>query len=134
VPLLLDTSAWIEYLRDTGSPACAEVARLMRRPSALATTEPIVMELLAGAPNPRAQRELETLAAGLPLLSVDIAVDYHDAAAIYRAVRGTGRTVRRMNDCLIAAVAARTGATLVHRDADFDGIADAVGLDVRRLI
>jgi len=38
-----------------------------------------------------------------------------------------------MNDCLIAAVAARTNATLVHRDADFDVIAGVAALDVRRL-
>jgi predicted nucleic acid-binding protein len=131
--LLLDTSCWIEYLRDTGSPACAEVDRLLRRPQSLATTEPIVMELLAGAPTQSALRDLETLTAGLALLSVDITVDYHDAAAIYRVARSAGRTIRRMNDCLIAAVAARTNATLVHRDADFDIIADVIPLDVRRL-
>jgi predicted nucleic acid-binding protein len=132
-PLLLDTSGWIEYLRDTGSSACTEVARLLLRPEALATTEPIIMELLAGASTPGALRQLETLTAGLPLLSVDLAVDYHDAAAIYRTVRSAGRTVRRMNDCLIAAVAARTNATLVHRDSDFDAIAAAVAVDTRRL-
>jgi predicted nucleic acid-binding protein len=131
--LLLDTSGWIEYLRDTRSPACAEVAQLLRRPQSLTTTEPIIMELLAGAPTLSALRELETLTAGLALLSVDITVDYHDAAAIYRAARSTGRSIRRMNDCLIAAVAARTHATLVHRDADFDLIADVVALDIRRL-
>jgi predicted nucleic acid-binding protein len=131
--LLLDTSGWIEYLRDTGSRACAEVARLLRRPQSLATTEPIIMELLAGAPTQRALRELETLTAGLALLSVDVTVDYHDAAAIYRAARSAGHTVRRMNDCLIAAVAARNDATLVHRDADFDAIANVLPLDVRRL-
>jgi predicted nucleic acid-binding protein len=131
--LLLDTSGWIEYLRDTGSPACTEVARLLRRPQSLATTEPIIMELLAGAPTLPALRELEILTAGLALLSVDVTVDYHDAAAIYRAARSAGRTIRRMNDCLIAAVAARTNATLVHRDADFDVIADIAALDIRRL-
>jgi predicted nucleic acid-binding protein len=131
--LLLDTSGWIEYLRDTGSPGCTEVARLLRRPQSLATTEPIIMELLAGAPTPLALRELETLTAGLALLSIDITVDYHDAAAIYRAARSAGHTIRRMNDCLIAAVAARTSATLVHRDADFDVIGDVVPLDTRRL-
>jgi len=38
-----------------------------------------------------------------------------------------------MNDCLTAAAGARTNATLVHRDADFDTIADVVPLDTRRL-
>ena len=131
--LLLDTSGWIEYPRDTGSPACEEVADLLREPAALATTEPVVMELLAGAASARALHDLELLTGGLVLLSLDVRVDYHQAAALYRSVRSTGRTVRRINDCLIAAVADRTGATLAHRDADFDVIAAAVGLDVRRL-
>ncbi len=99
----------------------------------MATTEPIIIELLAGATSTRAIRQLETLTSGLVLLSVDIAVDYHDAAAIYRAARASGRAVRRMNDCLIAAVAARASATLVHRDADFDAIAECVDLDIMRL-
>jgi len=131
--LLLDTSGWIEYLRDTGSAACEEVARLVLDPESLATTEPIIMELLAGATSTIALRELETLTAGLVLLGVDVRVDYHHAAALHRSVRSAGRTVRRMNDCLIAAVALRTGRTLAHRDSDFDAIADAVGLDTRRL-
>ena len=131
--LLLDTSGWIEYLRDTGSPACDQVADLLREPEVLATTEPVVMELLAGAASARALHDLELLTGGLVLLSLEVRVDYHQAAALYRSVRSTGRTVRRINDCLIAAVADRTGATLAHRDADFDVIPAAVGLDVRRL-
>lgn len=131
--LLLDTSGWIEYLRDTRSAACDEVARLLEDPASLATTEPIIMELLAGATSPGALRDLETLTAGLVLLGVDVRVDYHHAAVIDRSARSAGRTVRRMNDCLIAAVALRTDATLVHRDADFDAIAEVSGISARRL-
>jgi len=135
VLLLLDTSGWIEYLRDTGSSACAEVARLLRRPDSLATTEPIVMELLAGAPTPRALRELETLTAGGWSCSVSTPLsDYHNAAAIHRAARSAGHTDRRMNYCLIAAVAARTGGTLVHQDADLDIIAESITVKTRRLV
>ena len=39
-----------------------------------------------------------------------------------------------MNDCPIAAVAARTGATLVCRDADFDIIAKSIAVKTRRLV
>jgi len=43
-------------------------------------------------------------------------------------------TVRRLLDCLIAAVAVRTGATIVHRDLDFDVLAEALPqLSVRSL-
>ncbi|MGH3328128.1 MAG: type II toxin-antitoxin system VapC family toxin [Streptomycetales bacterium] len=125
---LVDTSAWIEYLRDTGSAACLEVERLLRTGARVATTEPIVMELLAGASTPHALSQLQTLTSGLPLLQVDARVDYHDAAAIYRSARVGGHTVRKLIDCLIAAVALRNQAILLHRDADFDVIAQCVPL------
>lgn len=38
-----------------------------------------------------------------------------------------------MNDCLIAAVALRTGATLVHKDVDFEMVAGVVPLAHRSL-
>ena len=128
---LIDSSAWIEYLRNTNSRACNEVDRLWHAdPRAVATTEPVVMELLAGANNDRQFERVEKLMNGLHMLPVDASVDYRDAAIAYRAVRRGGKTVRKMMDCLIAAVAARTGATLVHRDSDFD-LLDAVLPDLR---
>jgi predicted nucleic acid-binding protein len=132
---LIDTSVWVEYLRNTNSPACNEVDRLWHDdPSTVATTEPVVMELLAGTNSDLLFERVEKLMNGLPMLSVDPAVDYRDAAVAYRAVRRGGKTVRKTIDCLIAAVAARTGATLVHRDRDFDLLAAALpDLRVRSL-
>lgn len=128
---LVDSSAWIEYLRGTGSPANLEVRRLLREePDAVAITEPIVMELLAGASDERAFARLETLIGGLRLLSVSAALDYRAAAVVFRAARARGGTVRKLVDCLIAVVAVRHGATLVHRDRDFD-VLDAALPDLR---
>jgi predicted nucleic acid-binding protein len=133
---LIDTSAWVEYLRDTNSRACNEVDRLWHDdPSVVATTEPVVMELLAGTNSDRLFERVEKLMYGLQMLPVDAAVDYRDAAVAYRAVRRGGNTVRKTIDCLIAAVAVRTGATLVHRDRDFDLLAAALpDLRVRSLV
>lgn len=133
---LVDSSAWIEYLRGTGSAAHLEVRRLLReQPDVVATTGPIVMELLAGAPDDRSFARLEALTGGLRLLPLDAALDFRDAAAVYRAVRRGGGTVRKLVDCLIGVVAARTGATLVHRDRDFDALAGVLpDLRVRSLL
>jgi predicted nucleic acid-binding protein len=49
--------------------------------------------------------------------------DVQVAGAIYRACRRAGETVRRANDCLIAAIAIRHDLPLLHRDRDFDAIA-----------
>lgn len=122
---LLDSSAWIEYLRGTGSPTHVEVRRLLRqRPGDVHLTEPVIMELLAGASTSRALNDAERLTSGLPLLAVDAHVDYRSAAAAARASRQNGHPLRSIVDCLIAAVAVRTGATLVHRDRDYDYLAE----------
>lgn len=133
---LIDSSAWIEFFRGTGSPANIAVRELLQeRPHEVALTEPVVMELLAGATTERAFAQIEKLTTGLALLSIDAAVDYHDAAVAYRAVRARGGAVRKVLDCLIAVVAIRTGAVLVHHDRDFDVLATALpDLRVRSLI
>jgi len=133
---LIDSSVWIEFLRATGSRANLAVRELVQeRPHEIALTEPVVMELLAGAADERAFAQIEKLTSGLPLLSVDAVVDYRDAALAYRAVRARGGTVRTLVDCLIAVVAIRTGAVLVHRDRDFDVLATALpDLRVRSMI
>ncbi|MGH3870279.1 MAG: type II toxin-antitoxin system VapC family toxin [Pseudonocardiaceae bacterium] len=133
---LIDSSAWIEYLRRTGSAAHLEVRRLIREDqSVIVTTEPVIMELLSGATSDHVVKQLEKLIGGLRLLPVDAALDYYDAATIYRTVWHSGRTVRKLIDCLIASVAVRTGATLVHRDRDFDVVAECLSdLRVRSLV
>ncbi len=116
---LVDTSAWVEYLRDTGSTACVEVGRLLSEPVLEVVTTPvIVMELLAGATSDGALISLEQLVAGLPSLALNADLDFHAAAAVYRSARRQGWTVRGLVDCLIGVVAQRHGAILVHRDAD----------------
>lgn len=124
---LIDTSAWIEYLRRTGSPANEEVRRLLAEvPGEVVVTEPVIMELLAGPTDPQVVAKLERLVDGLPLLPVDAELDYRSAAAVYRAARRGGKTVRSLIDCLIAVIAARTGAVVVHRDRDFASLAECL--------
>jgi predicted nucleic acid-binding protein len=117
---LIDTSAWIEYLRDTGSRACQLVDGLVV--SGFVTTSPVRMKLLAGARSPAHLDQLRRLLARGGLIAV-VETDYEDAAAIYRACRLGGETVRRLIDCLIAAVALREGVPVLHADRDFDVIA-----------
>ncbi|CAN5171387.1 hypothetical protein BH18ACT4_BH18ACT4_05220 [soil metagenome] len=45
--ILVDTSAWVEFLRDTNSPVCTYVDSLLD--GDIATCLPIRMEVLAGA-------------------------------------------------------------------------------------
>lgn len=119
---LVDTSAWIEWLRDTGSPACRAVQSLRDDAGSIAVTQPVELELRAGASRAGLPR-LERLLSGAVLLDVDPQLDFGAAADLYLATRDAGRPVRAVMSCLIAAVAIRTESVLVHADRDFDVIA-----------
>jgi predicted nucleic acid-binding protein len=121
--ILADTSAWVEYLRATGSPAHVRLRELIAGQGELATTEVVVMELLAGAAAQAEVARLRRLLGRFELLPVEGLADYEAAADLYRRCRAGGEIVRKLTDCLIAAVAMRHGATLLHRDVDFEVIA-----------
>ena len=118
--ILVDTSAWVEFLRDTGSPACIRVGELLG--AELATCDAIRMELLAGARNEPHLRDLERLiarAAHFPMQPGD----FDRAAALYRLCRRRGETVRVLMDCLIGALAIRADLPVLHWGTDFDVLA-----------
>lgn len=130
--ILIDTSAWIDYFRATGSTAAGEVRRLLSdRFDQVAICEPVAMEILSGASDDVVHAKLEQLVNGLPSLTVDPAIDFRVAGGVYRAARRAGNTIRSLNDCLIAAVALRHGVPIIHRDNDFEVIAAVTNLDAR---
>ena len=132
--ILVDTSAWIDYLRASDSVVAAELTALIIDGADLATTEAVVMELLAGADTPVRADAIERLTNGLPLLGTDPRLDFRQAASVFLAVRRSGRTLRSLVDCLIAAVALRHDVPLLHRDADYDAIASCLPLRIHQVV
>ena len=125
--ILVDTSAWVEFLRDTRSRACVRVDELLD--AEIATSHPIRMEVLAGARDERHLEQLRRLLARASLIATE-PTDYEDAAALYRVCRRGGETVRKLIDCLITATAIRTGVAVLHADTDFDRLARLTSLRV----
>lgn len=118
--ILVDSSAWIEFLRDTGSEVCERVDELLA--TEIATTDPVMMEVFAGARDEDEARHLRALLGRCRSISCTSA-DYIVAAEVFRATRRAGSIVRNTLDCLIAAVAIRDGIPLLHADRDFGVIA-----------
>ena len=118
--ILIDTSAWIEFLRDTGSTVCIRVDELMSED--IAICDVVRMEVLAGARDETHLQNLRRLLARAVLIPME-PTDYEDAAALYRRCRSRGETVRKLVDCLIAASAIRAEVPILHRDADFSVLA-----------
>jgi predicted nucleic acid-binding protein len=126
--ILADTSAWVEYDRAGGSAADHRMRALIGQDAPLAVTEPVVMEVLAGARDDRREGDLRRLLGRFALLAFDAVADFDGAMRIYRRCRAAGVTPRGMIDCMVAAVALRHNATLLAHDADMDRLARVVGL------
>jgi predicted nucleic acid-binding protein len=122
--ILVDTSAWVEFLRGTGSPTDQRLEVLVTAAGTqVATTDTVVMEVLAGARDDAHRESLRRLLAGCSFAATEGPRDFEDAADVYRACRRGGETIRALTDCLIATVAMRAGLPVLHLDADFDAIA-----------
>jgi predicted nucleic acid-binding protein len=127
--ILVDSSAWIEFQRATGSAADRRLTEAIEVDEAVATMGIVMLEVLAGARDERQADDLRRLLGRCDFLPVEEPSDYEAAAALYRTCRREGTTVRRLPDCLIAAVAIRAGTSLLHQDSDFDAIARHVWLE-----
>jgi predicted nucleic acid-binding protein len=123
--ILADTSAWVDHLRGRRTAVARRLDASLD--GGIATTDVVVMEILAGARDPSHLTTLRRLLQRCDLLPVT-AEDYESASAIWRACRRAGDTPRSLLDCLVAAVAMRHGVAVLHSDRDYDMIARHVGL------
>jgi predicted nucleic acid-binding protein len=128
--ILADTSAWVEYDRATSSAVDLRLTALIAAGGPVAVTEPVIMEVLAGARSDQRESDLRRLLMRFELLPFDVVADFEGAAHLYRQCRRAGVTPRGMVDCMIAAVALRRGATLLSHDAGMDRLAEVTGIDL----
>lgn len=120
---LVDSSAWIEFFRDTGSPAQRAIEGASKDGRQLAWTDMVALEVLAGARNDAERDRLRRLVYGQHYLAAKGPADQESAAELFRLCRRGGETPRSLVDCLIAAIAIRHKAELLCCDADFQVIA-----------
>lgn len=128
--ILVDSSAWIQFQRATGSAVDERLTQAIETEEPLATLGLVVLEVLAGARDERQARNLRRLLDRCSFVPLEEPSDWELAAALCRACRRAGTTVRRLPDCLIGVLAMRVGADLLHQDADFDAIAQHAPLAV----
>ena len=128
--ILVDTTAWIEYDRATGSSVDERVTQLISAGDRLAVTEPVIMEVTAGARSDDREADLRRLLLRFHLLRFDPVVDFDAAARIHRRCRQVGVTPRGMIDCMIASVAHRQRASLLACDADLHRVAGVIGIEM----
>jgi len=118
---LIDTSAWVEYLRATGSETHHRVKACLYDDAF--STDVVVAEVLMGARDDHHADDLRRMLNRCHFVPTRPLFDFEHAAEIYRACRRGGFTPRSLADCLVAAVAIDRGLPLLHHDQDFVGIA-----------
>lgn len=128
--ILVDTSAWIEYARATESPVDLRLTEIIRAGAVVATTEPVNMELLAGARSRAEEAQVRRMLLASFLLSFDPIADFDGASRVYRLCRAAGVTPSGLIDCMITTIAMRHGAAILANDVDFARIASVVALDL----
>ena len=127
--ILVDTTAWVEYDRATGSAIDTVLTGLIRSGSEdIAVTEPVLMDVLAGAADENGANQLRRLLTSFGWVPVDPVSDFEGAAKIYRSCRRAGITPRGLIDCMIANVAVRGGHQVLTSDRDFAAMATVVPL------
>ena len=122
--ILVDTSVWIDHLRERPGPHVAELRALLLRPRAVAIAPPILQEILQGATTRENFASLSQRFMAIQCFAPhDAIASAIESARLYLECRRRGTTPRSSHDCLIACIAIEHGLALLHNDRDFDAIA-----------
>ncbi len=125
--ILVDTSVWIDYFRNSATRETALLDELLQK-DRLATGDLIITELYQGIKTPREIKLLNEPTASLEYFDLcgrDIALK---AAENYRYLRKKGQTVRKTIDVIIATFCIENHIKLIHADRDFTPFEELLGL------
>ena len=131
--IAVDTSVWVDHLKDTPTPQVARLRDIISNRRALLLVGDLVLcEVLQGLSSERdaalVERALRRFAVE-PMVSPALATQ---AAANFRTLRGRSVTVQRTIDMLIGTFCIERGHKLLHSDRDFDCMERFLGLAVVR--
>jgi predicted nucleic acid-binding protein len=132
--VIVDTSVWVEFLRGTGSGAHRALEERIRSGASIVVPDVVLAEVLVGTTDEAVAARWERALSQFDLEPTRPIEDARSAAAIHRASRRQGETVRSLVDCFVAAFALRLGVPVLHRDRDFEVMARTVGIDTRSML
>ncbi len=127
--VIVDTSAWIEYLKGGIPDVVAKVDSCLDQ-DVVGIGDLVYSEVMQGIRSPRAQTRVSSLLLSLPQFEMVGFAIAGESAANYRLLRSKGVTVRKTIDVLIGTFCAQNGFQIVHSDSDFDLMAPHIGLDI----
>ena len=127
--VIVDTSAWIEYLGG-GIPEVVEKVDQCLNQDRVGIGDLIYCEVMQGIRSSRERTRVSSLLLSLPQFDMVGFAIAQRSAANDRLLRSRGVTVRKTINVLIGTFCAEHGFQVVHSDSDFDLMAAHIGLDV----
>lgn len=128
--IVVDTSIWVEAFSNQATPHVEVLSEMILNRREIFLTPTILQETLQGIRNDDDFERLKYRFGGFPLLLPDAEEMAIQSATLYRQLRKKGVTIRKSNDCLIAAYAIHHGAEVFHNDRDFDLISQHSSLKI----
>jgi predicted nucleic acid-binding protein len=120
--VLVDTSAWVDFLNGYESVVAAALSELLEGEDDVCTCGLVVTEVLQGLRKDRSRSEIAQLFREMTFLEPSGVELYVRAAVLFRELREKGRTVRSAADCIIASIAEEASCYVLARDRDLDAI------------
>jgi len=128
--IIVDTSVWIEALREKGKCNYREKVKELLSENCVAVCDIIITELLSGVRSAREFAEFEQELQSLYYFETEKADSFHAAALSFK-MRNKGFKIPA-TDALIAAVAIKNECAILHNDKHFSVIAEYSDLKVVR--
>jgi predicted nucleic acid-binding protein len=116
--ILVDTSVWVNFFKDIETDGSRYLSDNFTK-VVIATCPTIVQEILQGVLSDADEQIVKLYFDNLTRLIENPYTLAIQAAELYRKLRKKGITIRKPNDCLIAAYAISNNIALLHDDKDF---------------
>ena len=120
--VLVDTSAWVDFLNGYPSRECSALRFLLQEEHDLCTCGIVVSEVFQGLRKDESRAEIDALFKELTFLEPFGLPLYIRAAEIYRLLRKKGKTIRSTIDCIIVAIAEENNCFVLARDRHIETI------------
>jgi len=127
---LIDSSAWIEFLRPKGNQKAKDRVREALQKEEAVSCGIVIVEVLRGAQSEKDYRALSESLLNLPQIPLDDTV-ISRASQLGYVLDRKGKIVSTTD--LFIAAAAYKRATILHLDSDFERIASEIDIEEERI-
>jgi predicted nucleic acid-binding protein len=125
--VIVDSSAWIEYFRDSGHVIIKDIEHALEH-DVIVLGDLIYCEILQGIKSINEERRVKFILTSLyPRIIGGFAI-CEKAAQNYKLLRAKGATIRKTIDVIIGTFCIENNYSIIHNDRDFGPLEKILGL------